>query len=364
MLSQGVECRKSDMQRWNKALMTQKQRNEKSKNAIATCSFVVAARSRLPPLQGVAEKALSTLNGKFKKYGSILWFIVIENRVFIIINVITLNQARQLLGDIMSRQMQNEMLASLGADLGRANTRFKDIESLVATFCPSDVSEMQNLVTSSYNSSQAIVEADEKVGPYPEEAGVRRIAPFTIKQPVEVFSKTSGQWVAANVLCVQEDDDGIFVTVSRFDGHELDYDIENVRAIKVGSLHSERMRSESEYEEATEPVVQSTENGRPQKMDIGDKKRNTLVYSEHEHASDRIASAGADPFNQQVRSMSSNLVISEAEIFKRMDTFLIFDKIRSVKNWLRGIIAENEPLPQIIAEELREISEMLGKLKH
>jgi len=363
MLSQGVECRKSDMQRWNKAVMTQKQRNEKSKTAVGTCSFVVAARSQLPPLQGVAEKALSTLSGKFKKYGSILWFIVIENRVFIIINVYTLKQANQLLSDIMSRQVHNDMLGSLAIDLVRANTRFKDIESLVATFCPSDVTAIQNLVTSPWNSSQVSVEPDEKVSSYPEEAGVRRVAPFTRNQPVEVFSKTSGQWLPANVVCVQEDDDGIFVTVSRIDGHELDYDIQNVRAVRVASIQSEHMPTVSEDEVAKEVVLQNSQNGRPQQGDFAIKKEQTPEYSEHEVAPERMASIGSELYKQQ-SLRTSNFVISEAEMYKRMETFLIFDKIRSVKNWLRGVIAENEPLPQIIANELRELSEILQKLHH
>jgi len=364
MLSQGVDCRKSEVQRWNKAVMIQKQRDQESQAATATCSFVVTARSQLPPLQGVAEKVLPTLNATFKKYGSILWFIVIENRVFIIINVFTIKQAKKLLNDIESTQVQSDMLASLGADLGRANNRFKGIESLVANFCPSDVSELRNLVTGSWTSHQSLLESDEKENSNPEETRMRRVAPFTRNQPVEVFSKTSRQWVAANVICVQEDADGVFVTVSRFDGHELDYDIENVRAVKLKSMQSQHTPTVSKDEMVREQILRSPQNGAAQQGHIPMKNDHTHDYSEHEPALDRMPSTRKETYKQQSQARSSNLVMSDAEMFKRMEAFLIFDKVRSVKNWLHGIIAENEPLPQIIAEELRQVSEILQKLSH
>jgi len=358
MLSQGVECRKSDLQRWNKAVITQKQRNERSKTAAATCSFVAAAKRQLPQLQGVAEKVLSTLNTTLKKYGAIMWFIVRENKMFVIFNVFTLKQAAKLLKDVESRQVQSDVLKALGSDLSRANARFKGIDSLVVTFCPSDISEIQNKVSEAAESvQQPIIESDEKVSPQPEEAYIGKIAPFARNQPVEVFSKTSEQWVPANVVCVQEDIEGIFVTVKRIDGHELDYDIDNVRAVRLAPTHSGL--SQSKDDAIREQIMLDTHNVSAQRDDFATRNESAAEYSEQEHVPERTAGELPQQFKPQSQPIPSNFVISDAEWFKRMETFHIFDKIRSVKTWLHGMIEKNEPLPRIIAEELQEVYEIL-----
>merc|ERR1719193_2588584 len=115
--------------------MTQKQSSAKKRHD-SICSFVVVAERQLPQFQGAANNVLSTLSASLKKYGAILWFIVVENKVFVILNV---SRATKLLKDIETKQIHSNVIDSLGTDLRRTNPRFKSTEPLVVTFCPSDV---------------------------------------------------------------------------------------------------------------------------------------------------------------------------------------------------------------------------------
>lgn len=356
MINQGVQCRKTDMQKWNKAVITQKQRSEKNKNAVATCSFVISATRQLPKLQGTVEKALSTVTATIKKYGAVLWFIVIEDKVYVVFNIFTLKQAARLLKNV--GQAEIDVVKSFGSDLSRANSRFKGNDLQRATFCPSDLQEIRNILADAEVSQQPPLESDEKVNAQPEEAHAGKIAPFTRNQTVEVYSKTSGQWVTAHVVCVQEDNEGIFVTVKRIDGHELDYDIVNVRPVRVASIPMILKNDSSEQ------LMADNQHEILQRDDYETTNKQGRQYTERVLPPDHMADALAQPYQAQSPPIPSTSIISDAEWFKRMETFHIFDKIRSVKTWLHGMLEENEPLPQMIAEELKEVSLMLQKYNH
>jgi len=363
MVNQGVQCRKTEMLRWNKAVMSQKQRSEKNKKAVATCSFVVSATRELPKVQGIVEKALTSVVATIKKYGAVLWFIIIKDKVYVVFNIFTLKQAARLLKDVESRQAQSDLVKSLGSDLYRANPRFKGNDLQGATFCPSDLLEIRTLVESEV-SQQPPIEQDEKVNSQPEEAYAGKIAPFTKFQTVEVYSKTSGQWVTANVVCVQEDSEGIFVTVKRIDGHELDYDIDNVRAIRVASMQREHNMPMVMRNDSSDQIITDNQHESLQRDDYESTNKQGRQYTERVLPPDHMADALAQPYQAQSPPIPSNSIISDAEWFKRMETYHIYDKIRSVKTWLRGMLEENEPLPQMIAEELKEVSEMLQKYNY
>merc|ERR1719285_1086088 len=169
----------------------------------------------------------------------------------------------RLLKDDESGQVQTDIIKSLASDLSRSNSRFKGLDSLVVTFCASDVLELQNKVAEAEAPQKPPVQSDEvpqqpsvgsdrvaqlpladsaeKVSLHQDEVHVGKIAPFMKNEPVEVFSKSLGKWVPAEVVCVQEDSEGIFVTVRRIGGHELDYDIANVRAVRVAPILADHM---------------------------------------------------------------------------------------------------------------------------
>jgi len=363
MVNQGVQCRKTEMIRWSKAVMSQKQRSEKNKKAVATCSFVISGTRELPKVQGIVEKALSSVVATIKKYGAVLWFIIIKDKVYVVFNIFTLKQAARLLKDVESRQAQSDVVKSLGSDLYRANARFKGNDLQGATFCPSDLLEIRTLVESEV-SQQPPIEQDEKVNSQPEEAYAGKIAPFTKFQTVEVYSKTSGQWVTANVVCVQEDSEGIFVTVKRIDGHELDYDIDNVRAIRVASMQREHNMPMVMRNDSSDQIITDNQHESLQRDDYESTNKQGRQYTERVLPADHMADALAEPYQAQSPPIPSNSIISDAEWFKRMETYHIFDKIRSVKTWLRGMLEESEPLPQMITEELKEVSEMLQKYNY
>jgi len=363
MVNQGVQCRKTEMIRWSKAVMSQKQRSEKNKKAVATCSFVISGTRELPKVQGIVEKALSSVVATIKKYGAVLWFIIIKDKVYVVFNIFTLKQAARLLKDVESRQAQSDVVKSLGSDLYRANARFKGNDLQGATFCPSDLLEIRTLVESEV-SQQPPIEQDEKVNSQPEEAYAGKIAPFTKFQTVEVYSKTSGQWVTANVECVQEDSEGIFVTVKRIDGHELDYDIDNVRAIRGGSMQREHNMPMVLKNDTSDQMIPDNQHESLQRDDYETSNKQGRQYTERVLPPDHMADALAQPYQAQSPPIPSNSFISDAEWFKRMETYHIFDKIRSVKTWLRGMLEESEPLPQMITEELKEVSEMLQKYNY
>jgi hypothetical protein len=403
MINQGVECRKSDLQRWNKAIMwnkvsrEQKQKSDKNKTVVATCSFVAVGGRQLPQLQGFPEKALSTLSGMLKKYGSVLWFIVIEKKVFVIFHVFTLKQATKLLKDLETNQVHNNVVNSLKADLTRANSRFKGMESLVTTFCPSDVLEIRNKVieaegpqrlpirldekvssqsgpqqppteleqkVSSQLGSQKPSELERKVSPQDEthvETQVGKIAPFLRNQPVEVFSKTTGQWVTAKAICVQEDSEGIFVTVKRIDGLELDYDIENVRPVTVTQAHLDHTPMLSKDSSDRQMMIHDNQSRNVEQDDFETYDKPDQEYSDEDIAPAQMDDGLTQPNKPRIQPMPSYLSNSDAEWFKRIETFDIYNKIRTVKTWLYGIIEKNEPLNRMIEEQLQEVCEMLPK---
>lgn len=358
MISQGVLCRKSDMQRWNKAVMTQKQRSEKSQTAFATCSFLISGTKQLPKLQDVTEKTLLTLNTKLKRYGDVIWFIFIEDKAYFICNIFTVKQAAKLLNDIDSGQFQRDVITSFKSDLGRARSSFQYNDSLVVTVCPDDDLVIRNTVAEAAGPKLQPAESDEKVGSHTQDAYAGKIAPFMRNQPVEVFSKTSGQWVIAKVVCVQEDSEGIFATVRRIDGHELDYDIENVREVRVEPTHSNPMPMLAKDIESREQMLHNS-NGSLQRGDSETPNKPPQKYSKQELAQEHM-----DDVLAESQPLPSTYTISEAEWFKRMETFHILDKIRSVKTWLYRMIEEKEQLPRMIAGELQEVSEMFQKRKH
>jgi len=452
---QEVQCNWSDIQRWNKAalwnktVMTQKPRSPQ-KRYVATCSFVVVAGRQLPQLQGNADKALSTLNVSLKKFGEIIWFTVSGNKLFVILNVFN---ATKLLKGIKTRQIHNKVIESLGKDLGRTNPRFKGIDSLVVTFCPSDILEIEskskvlniskNLPTkfnvkvssqnegtheekiapSIVNQPETVVSKHEKVSEHREESqiiqeeisapsvasqpevvvskdenfSVNRVesqipdeekivpsivydpeslvlkdekpsvlrpdsqigkpAPFTRNQPVEVFSKTSGQWVRAHSVCVQQDNQGIFVTVIRMDGHELDYDIENVRAVMALSNESDNSHLVPEDNDIRERITNSP-NESVQRDDFVIDSDPELKHSEKGNTLSRLDVAARESLIPKQQQLSAD-VLSEADWFKKIETFYVLDKIRTINSWLYKRIEENKQLPEMISEKLQEVSDMV-----
>jgi len=369
---------------WNKTVMTQKLISTK-KAYVAICSFVVVAERQLPQMQGDANKALSTLNASLKKYGAIVWFIVIENKVFVILNVFN---TTKLLKDIETRQIHSIVIKSLGADLGRTNPRFKGINSLEVTFCPSDTSEIERksevvesnenlpikvdrklsshnnktqaekIAPSIVNQPEIIVSNDAKPSYLRTDSQVGKAAPFKRNQPVEVFSNTSGYWVKARVFCVQEDSDGIFVTVRRIDGHELDYDIKNVRAVMAESNPSDNSPDVPKGDAIREKLIYSpNESAQRDDFEIGNEP--DAEYSEKEYKQEQIADAARDSFIPENKHKPSAYVMSDAEWFKRIETFYVVDKIRTINRWLYRRIEENEQLPVMITEKLQEISKMV-----
>jgi len=388
MESQEVECTWSDIQKWNKAalwnktVMTQKQTiSNKSYDSI--CSFVVVAERKLPQLKGAANNALSTLGASLKKYGAILWFIVIENKVFVILNV---SRATKLLKDIETKQIHSYVIDSLGTDLRRTNPRFKSTEPLVVTFCPSDVlaigsksnifeisehtttkldvkvssqteeTHAKKVVPSVVNEPENVIPKDEKLI-VRAESQVGKVAPFARNQPVAVFSKTSRQWVKAHAVCVKEDIEGIFVTVRRTDGYELDYDIENVRAAMPAQNLSDSSLELTTDELIGETITHNMQNERSQYASF-------LVEPEIEDSEKELSPAQMDDvargvFISERQHTRSAVVLSDAEQFKRIETFYMLDKVRTIKSWLHGRIGENEQLPEMITEILQEVSEMV-----
>jgi len=174
---------------------------------------------------------------------------------------------------------------------------------------------------------------------------------------VEVFSKSSGQWVAAKVICVQEDNDGIFVTVCRSDGHELDYDIDCVRAIQTASIQPRTLPTEN-----TKVSVAANEgqNSNFQKV----YHQGHFDFSEQQTGSRQNLASAQMPGAYQPQPQPQPSITSDAEWFRRMESFHIFDKIRTVKNYLQRKHQDNEPLPQTIVEELDGVVEMLQKKKN
>lgn len=532
MHSQEVQCNWTDILKWNKAalwnksVMTQKQRSP-NKRSDGICSFVVVAKRQLPQLQGAAKKALSTLNASLKKYGVIFWFIIIENKVFVLLSVC---RATRLLKDIEAKQIHSNVIESLRTDLGRANPRFKSIDSLVVTFCPSDILEIggksnvlemskhppitldvkvssqtedthsQNVVPSVVNQPENVASKDEKliiradtqeeeVGPFagnqpveefsktsgqkvvpsvtkkPEnvllkdeklsvkaESQVEKVGPFSRKQPVEVFSKTleqkvdppvvnqpenvlskdeklsvraeskvgpfarnqhvevvpktsgqkvdppvinqpenvlpkdailrraesqvgkvapfaknqsvevfsktSGQWVKAQTVCVQEDSEGIFVSVRRIDCGELDYDIKNVRAVMPAQNLSDNSL-EIPIDDAIGESITDMQNEIAQEDDLLFSSEPESDYSQKWHAPEYIDDAARELFIPEHQHIRLADILSDAEWFERIETFFVLDKIRTIKRWLYGRLDENEQLPEMISENLKELSEMI-----
>jgi len=453
--NQEVQCNWSDIQRWNKAasrsktVMAQKPRSSQ-KRYIAICSFVVVAGRQLPQLQGNADKALSSLNVSIKKCGEILWFIVLENKLFVILNVFN---ATKLLRDIKTRQIHNRVIESIGKDLGRTNPRFKGIDSLVVTFCPSDILEIesksnvddssQNLPTklnvevssqneetheekiapsivnqpeivvskheklsvnrkesqiihevesgpsvvnqpeivvskdeklsvhrvesqttheekiapSNVNHPENVVSKDEKPSVNRQDSQIGKPAPFTRNQPVEVFSKTSGQWVKAHAVCVQQDNEGIFVTVIRIDGHELDYDIENVRAVMALSNESDNSHLVPEDDDFRERITYSP-NESVERDDFVIDSDPESEYAEKENAQPKRDVAARESFIPEQQQLSPG-ILSDADLFKRIETFYVLDKIRTIKRWLYKRSEEKEQLPEMISEKLQEVSDIV-----
>lgn len=355
MISQGVLCRKSDMQRWNKEVMTQKQRSEKSSTAFATYSFVVSGTKQLTKLKNVTEKTLLTSSTKLKKYGAVIWFICIEDKVYFICNIFKVKQAAKLLNDIDSGQFQRDVITSLKSDICRARYSFHYNGSLVVTICGDDVIVIRNKVAKAAASNLQPAESDNKTGSLTQEANAGKIAPFMRNQPVEVFSKTSGKWVIAKVICVQEDSEGLFVTVRRIDGHELDYDIENVRQVRVEPSHSNPIIMVPKDIESREQMLHDSQESL-QRVDFETPSNPPQKYSKQQLAQEHM-----DEVLAESQPLPCSHVISEDEWFKRMETFHIFDKIRSVKTWLYRMIEEKEQLPRKISEELQEVSDMFQK---
>jgi len=374
--------------------MTQKLLSPK-KTYVAICSLVVVAERQLPQLQGDANKALSTLNASLKKYGAILWFIVIENKVFVILNVFN---TKKLLKDIETKQIHSIVIKSLGADLGRTNPRFKDINSLVVTFCPSDIleigkktevleteeklevlettkhlpekldmkvssptdeTEAEKINPSIVNQPVNIVSNDEEPSSHRADTQVGKAAPFKRNQPVEVFSNTSGYWVKARAVCVQEDSEGIFVTVRRIDGHELDYDIENVRPVIMAAANLSDNSSDVPKDDVIREGLIYSPNKSAQRDDFEIGKEPDAEYPEKEYKQEHLADAARDSFIPENKHKPSAYVMSDAEWFKRIETFYVFDKIRTINRWLYRRIEENEQLPEMIKEKLQEISEIV-----
>jgi len=417
MHSQEVQCTWSDILKWNKAalwnktVMTQTQSSPKKRHD-SICSFVVVVERQLPQFQGAANNVLSTLSASLKKYGAILWFIVLENKVFVILNV---SRATKLLKDIETKQIHSNVIDSLEADLRRINPKFKSIDPLGVTFCPSDVLEIGSKSNTLDNSNISTIKLDVKVSSQTEEthekkvvpsivnepenvvskdvkpivrakfpvvkvvpsivnepenvvskdvkpimrraeSQVGKVAPFVRNQPVAVFSKTSGQWVEAHAVCVQEDSEGIFVTVRRTDGYELDYDIENVRAVMPA-----QNLSDSSLAVTTDDVIGETithmQNESGQEVDFLDEPESE--YSEEEHSPAQIDDAARGLFISEHQHIRTAVVLSDAELFKKIETFYILDKIRTIKSWLYGKIEQNEQLPGMITEILNEVSEMV-----
>jgi len=551
MLSQEVQCTWKDILKWNKAalwnkaVMTQIQSTPKKRND-AICSFVVVAERQLPQLQGAANNALSTLSASLKKYGAILWFIVVENKVFVIINV---TRATKLLKDIETKQIHSYVIDSVGTDLRRTNPKFKSTDPLVVTFCPSDILEIGSKSSKSEISKHSTTKLDVKVSLQTEEthakkvvpsivnepesksnkleisthsktkldvkvssqteethakkvvppivnepesksnkleisnhskskldvedssqteethtkkvvpsivnepesksnkleisnhsktnldvevssqteethakkvvpsianepesksnkleisnhsktkldvevssqteetlakkvvpsivnepenvvskdeklllrakSQVGKVAPFARNQPVAVFSKTSGRWVKAHAVCVQEDTEGIFVTVRRIDGYELDYDIENVRADTPAQSLSDSSLSVTTDDVIGETIIHM-QNESAQEEDFLDWSESE--YSEKEHSPAQMDDAARGLFISERQHIRSAIVLSDAEWFKRIETFCILEKVRSIKSWLYGKIEENEQLPEMITEILQELCEMV-----
>jgi len=343
ILSQGVQCQKDDVKMWNKAVMIQKQVSDKHKIAVATCSFVASAAEQLPKLSGTPEKVLTTLYATLKKYGELLWFLITEEKLFVVLNVFRQEQALRMLKDHESRQVHGDIIRSLGSDFYNDHSRITGSDWFVVTFCQSDIINIRNKFSETESPEQAPSPLDQKANPHQEEAREGERAPFSRNQRVEVFSKTTAQWVEANVVCVQKDNEGIFVTVKRVDGHELDYDIANVRPIMQAPI-----RSNSSF------VAKEDANAK-QFYQLGDFESNT---SPPEYLKPKQP---PDQKSNRRQPQPSAHMISDAELFKRMETFHIFDKIRSVKSWLQRMIKENEPVPRMIAEELKEVTELLAK---
>jgi len=354
MINQGVQFSKDDVKRWNKDVMTQKHKDDRSRNSATTCSFVATGSKVLPRLQGVPEKALSSLNTALKKYGEVLWFKIVKEKVFINFNIFTVKQVATLLKDIESRKLEKEILRALGLDLFRAHPRTKNNVTLITTFCHSDMEEIRKIVAETHQDSDVKADTDRQLVENPIHSG--KPAPFDRNQPVEVYSKTSGQWVRAEVICVQEDNEGIFVTVCRNDGHELDYDIDCVRAIQIVN-QSQPMPREDTIARA---AVRSGERREPVHHEGHFEFSEQTGFREQDLAPAHMPEA----YQPQPQHQPSACIISDAEWFRRMENFHIFDKIRSVKNYLHRMRQESDALPQMIVEELQEVVEMLPKLKN
>jgi len=345
VVNQGVQCQKGDLKIWTKAVVIQKQLSEGNTSALATCSFVASASRQLPKLQGTAENVLRTLSETVKVYGEILWFLIIDEKLFVILNVYTKEQALKILRDVESKQVHGDVIRSLVSDIYRGHTRSKSGNKFVVTFCHSDIVNIRKVT-----GFTAPIQSDEKVNPFHGAIKEVECPSFVRKQRVEVFSKTTKQWVEARVISMQKDDEGIFVTVSRIDGLELEYDIAKVRPINDAPLQSDAF-----------PIKSREDSFEKWSCQLGSLETPGSEYLERDDEPNYIAPAMINQSNFEAQG-SINMV-SESDMIKMIETFHIFDKIRSVKSWLQRVLQENEALPRLIAEEINEMVKLYQKCK-
>jgi len=347
VVNQGVQCQKGDVKIWTKAVVIQKQLSEGNNSALATCSFVASASRQLPKLQGTAENVLRTLSETVKVYGEILWFLVIDEKLFVILNVYTNEQALKILRDVESKQVHGDVIRSLVSDIYRGHTRSKSANTFVVTFCHSDIVNIRKVTGTA---APIQIHSDEKVNTFRGAIKEVECDSFVRKQRVEVFSKTTKQWVEAEVISMQKDDEGIFVTVSRIDGLELEYDIAKVRPINEEPFQSDAL-----------PIKATEDSGEKWFCQLGNLKTPALDYLARDDEPNYIAPAMIHPSNSEAQ-VSINM-ISDTDMFQMIETFHIFDKIRSVKSWLQRVLRENETLPRLIAEEINEMVRLFQKCK-
>jgi len=345
VVNQGVHCQKGDLKIWTKAVVIQKQLSEGNKSALATCSFVASASRQLPKLQGTAENVLRTLSETAKAYGEILWFLIIDEKLFVILNIYTKEQALKILRDVESKQVHGDVIRSLVSDIYRGHTSSRSGNKFVVTFCHSDIVNIRKVT-----GAAAPIHSDEKVSPFHETIKEVECPSFVTKQRVEVFSKTTKQWVEAKVISVQKDDEGIFVTVSRIDGLELEYDIAKVRPINDAPFESDAF-----------PIKATEDTGEKWFCQLGSLKTPGSDYLERDDEPNYMAPAMINQSNSEAQ-VSVNM-ISDSDMFKMMETFHIFDNIRSVQSWLQRELQENEALPRLVAEEINEMVKLYQKSK-
>jgi len=351
-LEEGAKPSKEDIKGYTKNIkqVMQKKKEKSSSGSLATMSFVVwngdsrgKTTKRLPALKAEAEKCLQAISYNIKKYGEIMWYVMLmrDSKLFVLFSFSNAKGMSTFLKDYDSKSIHQYFIRALNTDLTRGHSdKFKPGDTVQIKFNQADIEETRALAEeeAAHASPQAVTQELREEEENKTIMDTGRVAPYEkgkdIKQgdEVEVFSKTHEIWVSAKVVCVQEDAQGVFVTVVREDGHELDYDLKYVRAPEKA-------------DKPTEP-----QPSKPQDPSVGQEQEQA-----EEAKADNEPDAGAAGGGPEMG------MLTEEDLMKKIEIFHVLDKIRSVKMWLEKMMQENEGLPNLIQEELGEVAELLNE---